>query len=365
MKFPKERLDDLDKRASNNSLRSLKQLEGIDFSSNDYLGLSKSKSFIQEIEAEWQTFQSKSIGSTGSRLLSGNESYAVNLETNLAHFFHGEAALLFNNGYTANTGLLSCIANREDTIVYDKYCHASIRDGIKLSDAKSFGFTHNSFENLSKKLANATGNKFVVIESVYSMDGDIAPLKEIESICKTYNAYLIVDEAHSTGIYGKHGEGLCVQEEVNTFARIHTFGKAMGMHGSCIVGSTNLIEYLINFSRPFIYTTAMPLHSLICIANGIKKLPVAMEERAQLQKNIELYNSIMGSEGMSPIKTVVVPGNKEVKAFADKLQKLGFLIFPILSPTVQEGRERIRICLHSFNTKEEIIALTNNLKTTQ
>lgn len=364
MKFPKERIDDLEKRVSNHSLRSLKNLSGTDFSSNDYLGFARSRELQENIENSYQA-TSKTIGATGSRLLTGNSSFAEEVEIGLAKFFKAEAALLFNSGYTANIGLISCITQRGDTIIYDQYCHASIRDGIKLSHAANFGFKHNNLEDLKKKLAlaclpkgTANGNIYVIVESIYSMDGDFAPLKEIEMLCQKHKAFLIVDEAHSTGIYGENGEGMCVQEGIECFARVHTFGKAMGAHGSCVIGSANLKEYLINFSKPFIYTTAMPLHSLVCIDEAIKYLPQAKEERAQLFKNIELYNAEMGGVDLSPIKTAIVPGNLEVKAVANRLQDQGFLVFPILSPTVPVGEERIRICLHAFNTEEEVIQLS-------
>ena len=262
--IPFQLLEELVKRENENSLRALKSTAGIDFSSNDYLGLAFSIPLQEKIK-QAVSEASKQLGSTGSRLLTGNSSYTEELENTLANYFKGEAALLFNSGYSANTGLLSCIAKREDTIVYDQYCHASIRDGIKLSTSKSYGFKHNDLEDLSKKLANAKGNRYVVVESIYSMDGDFALLKEIETICKLNKALLIVDEAHSTGICGKNGEGYCVQEGIATFARVHTFGKAAGYHGACIIGSAKLKEYLINFSKPLIYTTALPPHAMVCI----------------------------------------------------------------------------------------------------
>jgi 8-amino-7-oxononanoate synthase len=355
---------ELKKRLKANNLRHLKNIDGVDFSSNDYLGFSQSKVLKNKIDKAYKN-TSRQSGSTGSRLLTGNSVFAEEIEIGLANFFKNEAAILFNSGYNANTGLISCIAQREDTIIYDQLCHASIRDGIKLSNASNFGFKHNDLEDLKKKLAAANGNKFVIVESIYSMDGDFAPLKEIEQICKEEKAFLIVDEAHSTGIYGENGEGICVQEGVNAFARIHTFGKAMGCHGACVIGSAVLKEYLINFSKTFIYTTSLPLHALVCINEGIKYLPEAKEERALLFKNIEFYNSKIGGAEASPIRTTLFPGNKEIKAVANRLQKEGYAVFPILHPTVPEGEERIRICLHAFNTEEEIIGLANSIKTKQ
>ena len=210
---------------------------------------------------------------------------------------------------------------------------------------------------------------YVVVESVYSMDGDMAPLTEIVAVCKKYNAALIVDEAHAVGIFG-NGKGLVSELglENNVFARVVTFGKAVGVHGAAILGSNELRDYLINFSRAFIYTTALPLHSIVSIKNAHEFLLQNLSRIDQLKKLITYFKSqivnhksqIINSD--SPIQCIVIPGNNEVKAMADKLQQNGFDVRPILSPTVPKGQERLRICLHSFNSKEEVDNLVNTLK---
>jgi 8-amino-7-oxononanoate synthase len=216
-------------------------------------------------------------------------------------------------------------------------------------------------------MQKAGGQIFVVIESVYSMDGDFAPVEEIIKLCDRYNAALIVDEAHSTGIFGDKGNGLLCSLgiEQKVFARIHTFGKAMGAHGACICGSTELIDFMVNFARPFIYTTALPLHALISIRKSFEYLDKNISLQEINRKNISLFKSGLENpegrliESESPIQVVKIGGNEETKKVAESIRAKGFDVRPILSPTVKEGEERLRICLHTFNTEKEIQDLSS------
>jgi len=199
------------------------------------------------------------------------------------------------------------------------------------------------------------------------MDGDMAPLVEMADLCRQYDAQLIVDEAHATGVVGPKGEGL-VQElglVDECFARVHTFGKAVGCHGAAVLGSTLLRDYLINFSRSFIYTTALPPSSVRAIARAYTLLPRLDEERERLRLLIDMFRQTPIGWGRldsgTPIQVVIVPGNTAVKALADRLQGAGLDARPILSPTVEKGKERLRIVLHAFNTEEEIEKLTRLL----
>ena len=244
----KKLINKLNYRKEEGTLRSLSSFEGfIDFFSNDYLGFSN-----------LDYLHSKIGGSKGSRLISGTSSFVLELEKSLAQKFNSESALIFNSGFDANLGLLSSVLQRSDIVIYDEFVHASIRDGIRLGNAKSYAFKHNSTLDLRTKLERFGKGVYVVIESLYSMDGDIAPLNDIVALCNEFEAYLIVDEAHSGGTYGKNGVGLISEFNLDhqIFAKIITFGKAFGCHGAVVLGSNLLIEYLINFSRPFIYTTA-------------------------------------------------------------------------------------------------------------
>ncbi|MCW8897166.1 MAG: pyridoxal phosphate-dependent aminotransferase family protein [Flavobacteriales bacterium] len=363
-KFITERID---KSKSNYAFRELVlNTSLIDFCSNDYLGFAK-ETTIHHINNK--TSELLNYGATGSRLISGNYKLTEETEAFLANFYNTHAALIFNSGYNANIGLFQCLPQRNDTIIYDKFIHASIRDGIKLSNANNFSFTHNNLAALEQKLSNAKGLVYVVVESVYSMDGDQVPLLEIVNICNKYNAALIVDEAHAVGIYG-NGKGLVCELELENkvFARIVTFGKAFGVHGAAILGSNELRNYLINFSRAFIYTTALPLHSIITIKNAHEFLLQNLNRINTLKELINHFRSLTSNfeletlNSCSPIQCIIIPGNNEVKAMADKLQQNGFDVRPILSPTVPKGQERLRICLHSFNSKQEVDNLVNTLK---
>ena len=270
-------LNKLTRRKEDGLVRQLfPQSNLIDFSSNDYLGFAKSKDVFDLSKNEVSKVASHSLpfnGSTGSRLLTGNSSYAEDLEKFIANYHKAEAGLIFNSGYSANIGLISSVAGKDDVIFYDELSHASIYDGVRLSKAGSFPFRHNDLSHLEERLMffKASHKKdsscFVIVESVYSMDGDFAPLKEIAFLCDKYQADLIVDEAHATGIFGEKGEGRVVELglEEKVFARVHTFGKALGCHGAIVLGSDTLRSYLINYARSFIYTTALPLHSLATI----------------------------------------------------------------------------------------------------
>ncbi|WMJ72858.1 pyridoxal phosphate-dependent aminotransferase family protein [Cytophagaceae bacterium ABcell3] len=344
-----------------------------DFYSNDYLGLARNRVLFEKIcQASGELAETNINGSTGSRLLSGNSLLAQDLESKLAKIFKTEKCLLFNSGYNANLSILSCVPQKGDTIILDELIHASLKESARLSFANHFTFKHNNLQHLEQKIRRASGEVFVVVESIYSMDGDMTPVKEMIDLCQKYNAHIIVDEAHSTGILGEKGNGLVCSLglEEYIFARIHTFGKAMGVHGACIAGSETLIDYLINFARPFIYTTALPPHSLISIEEAFKYL----QEHEKLQtiigqKTKKFSQTLMNvlpnhynfKQSDTPIHVIKVSGNEKAKHIAKNLQKDGFDVRPILSPTVKKGEERLRVCLHIFNTDEDIDQLSSSI----
>ncbi len=356
-------------REENNSLRSLTLNSGlIDFSSNDYLGLAQSAEAKLAIANYFLENDAYKLGATGSRLISGNSAFAEDLENEIAQFHQAQAGLIFNSGYDANLGLFACIAQKGDTIICDENIHACIIDGARLSFAQRFTFKHNNLESLENKLKNSQGNIFIAVESVYSMDGDMAPLKEISALAKKYNANIIVDEAHATGIIGEKGEGL-VQHlglQKHIFARVVTFGKALGCHGAIVLGSNKLKNYLINFARSFIYTTALPLHSLVTIQTMYAQM-AKQKDIERLKNNISHYKSQFYNtkfqliESDSAIQCLIIPGNEECKNTALYLQQNGFDVRAILSPTVATTKERLRICLHAFNSEAEILRLCETL----
>ena len=358
----------LDRRKQNLSFRTIQKKEQlIDFCSNDYLSLSRNQTIQNEIHKKSKELK---LGSTGSRLLSGHYDLLTEAEEKVAAFHHAETALIFNSGYTANLGLLSSIPRRSDIILYDELVHASIHDGLRLTAADKYVFAHNNLSELKQLLEqHHSKTVFVVLESIYSMDGDTAPLKEICQLCQEYDANLIVDEAHSTGVCGTNGEGLCVALgiEKQVFARIHTFGKAMGTHAAAVVGSKIMKDYLINFSRPLIYTTAISPHSALSIIESYSHLQQNGKEYiAELNKKIEYFRSLIKNlneqhyiESNSAIQCIIIPGNENVVNTCALLQKEGFDIRAIRNPTVASGKERIRICLHRHNSLEEIKKLVD------
>ena len=377
MNFPNKLLNKLSDRATTNALRKLSaQNNLVDFSSNDYLDFSKSKEVFEKAHQYLVENNLQQNGATGSRLLSGNHNLHEEVEKQLATFFNSEAALLFNSGYDANIGLFSSIPQRGDVILYDEYIHASIRDGIRLSNAKTYSFKHNDLDSLEELLSRHSEivseshqtEIYIVTESVFSMDGDSPDLIALSKFCKKNKTHLIVDEAHAVGVLGKNGCGLVkkLNLEKEVFATIVTFGKAMGCHGAAILGSEKLKEYLINFARSFIYTTALPPHALATIKMAFEELVILNDseesQQGKLQANIQYFNQQRSTnndqlnfiESNSAIHCCVIPGNESVKSIANQLQEKGFDVKPILSPTVKGGQERLRICLHAYNSEQEI-----------
>ncbi len=358
----------LEKRQEKGNLRSLKISESnlIDFSSNDYLGLAQNQALKTLVIERYEKDTFKN-GSTGSRLLTGNSALIERTEAELSSLFSAERALLFGSGYLANLAFFSSIPQRNDVILYDELSHASIKDGCRLSMAKKISFRHNDLPHLREKLeqVSKSANVFVAVESVYSMDGDFTPLEELVALCDIFSAKLVVDEAHSTGIWGANGSGLLkeLNLEDKVYARIMTFGKAMGTHGACVCGSDVLINYLINFARPFIYTTAPGPFEVIAIQTAFAFLADHPALSADLKRNIQLFTTqlqlsethIINSE--SPIQAIKIPGNSNAQQLSNLLQTEGFDARAILSPTVAAGSERLRICLHAFNSKSDIVNL--------
>ncbi|KAI8615345.1 putative 8-amino-7-oxononanoate synthase [Chytriomyces sp. MP71] len=382
----------LARRRATGLLRSLtvSPSASVDFSSNDYLGLARSPALHARFKAALNAEQQPLCGSTGSRLLTGNNSTATELEAFLAAFHRAPSALLFNSGYDANVGLLSTVAVPGSVVLYDELVHASVHDGMRRARKSVVldSFRHNCLQDLERRvwthvermMGDSTikpAGILIVAESIYSMDGDVAPLKEIVALMESVHArvgdraggiYLIVDEAHSTGVCGKQGRGLVCELglESKVFARLHTFGKAVGAHGAVILGSETLREYLINYARPLIYSTSLSFHSLLAIKCAYE---VMIKEADQLQEKLTdliqvfrqhvntLPDGIQTVESTTAIQGIIVPGNKRVSDVCKHLQQRGLDVRPIRSPTVPKGAERLRICLHAHNSVAEIEGL--------
>ena len=371
-----QRLNDtLKKLETKSALRSLKHCKGmVDFCSNDYLGLSVSKELHERVLESFS--QIGKSGSGGSRLLSCNHPLMENLEIQLKDFHQADSALLFNSGYDANLSIFGCIPQRGDLVLYDSLVHASIHDGMRICKAETKAFKHNDSEALKQLLdANSSinGQVFVAVESLYSMDGDLAPLSEIANLCQKFSAALIVDEAHATGVFGHNGVGR-VQElnlQNKIFARLHTFGKAIGGHGAVVLGSDALKQYLINFARPLIFSTALSLYDIVHTTEAYRMLKEngtylihSLHNKIQFFRS-EIENichkySILNS--ISPIQGIIIPGNDQVFKIAKNIQENGFDVRAIRYPSVAAGSERLRICLHNYNSEAEITNLINHLQ---
>lgn len=359
-----------DRQAQGLYRKLTQNFSGIDFISNDYLGFSKSNLVGAKAKQNYSD-QIDQSGSGGSRLISGNSAFVEQTEKKIAQYHSAQSALIFNSGYDANVGLLSSVPQKNDLVITDELIHASIIDGVRLSYAKHYKFKHNNLTHLKELLdrhKNIFENIYIVVESVYSMDGDEAPLKEIVALTDAFaNVFLIVDEAHAIGVFGKNGSGSfnTYQIEDKVFARIYTYGKAMGCHGAAILGSADLRNYLINYARSFIYTTALPTHAVANISAAYDLLNG--KEQEQLKSNIDLFLKLTSRfpqfiKSKSAIQCMLLNSNQKVDAVEKALASRSILCKAVKSPTVKEGSERIRFCIHAFNTQQEIEQLVACLK---
>ena len=291
-RLPNSLTDKLAARRSANTLRSLTAAQALmDFSSNDYLGLARRQDLYEAASELLQESDMLQNGSTGSRLLTGHNRLFDLAESEIAKFHSAESALLFNSGYDANLGFFEAVPQREDVVFYDEYVHASIRDGIRLGKYRSLKFRHNDLDDLRRLIVNyleseqfRTGSSlFAVTESVFSMDGDSPDLESLVQLTEELNCHLVVDEAHALGVFGPQGSGR-IQEsglQDRVFARITTFGKALGCHGAAVLGSVQLRDYLLNFARSLIYSTALSPHSLAALTTAHRLLN---SEAGQIQR---------------------------------------------------------------------------------
>ena len=327
----------------------------LNLSSNNYLGFADNKKITEEFLDE--VGNKYSFGSASARLLTGNLPVYNELETLLCDLFNKDKTLLFNSGYHANVGITSSIAGKNDVIFSDKLNHASIIDGMQLSQSKFFRYQHNNMESLEKLLIrerNNFENAIIVTESVFSMDGDIANLSKIVELKEKYNCILMVDEAHAFGVFGAKGLGVC--EQLNLIEKVDlivgTFGKAIGSMGAFVVGNKTLIEYLTNKARSFIFSTVLPPIN-IAFSKWIieNKLPLTLEKR---QKMLEIGRGL-GSE--SHIIPVVIGTNADTEIVCKRLFDAGYFTLPIRPPTVPEGTSRLRISLTTEIQEEDLKTL--------
>ncbi len=335
-------------------LRSLAPARGIDFSSNDYLALSEAAPLRQALIAALD--RGVAVGAGGSRLLRGNHPEHEALEARAAAFFGAPRALYFGGGFIANFALLSLLPQRDDLVVHDALIHASCHEGIRAGQAQCVAAAHNDAGAVEDRLrawraAGGKGRAWIVVESLYSMDGDFAPLADLAAIAARHDAMLVIDEAHATGVFGPEGRGLSAEYEgrENVIA-LHTCGKALGAMGALVCGPAPIIEFLVNRSRAFIYATAPSPLLAVAVREALDLLEREPERRLRLQRlmafanrEIELRCGVRPSG--SQILPVIVGESRRAMLLAQAMQARGFDIRGIRPPTVPEGSARLRIAL--------------------
>ncbi|SDE84560.1 8-amino-7-oxononanoate synthase [Dyadobacter soli] len=356
---------DLARREEQGILRELRvKGQGVDFYSNDYLGLASNNACHEMLTAALQHNPQWLRGATGSRLVSGNSAFVLSVEDFIAKQHETERALLFPSGYMANLALFSCLPKRNDTILLDEFVHRSVIDGCRLSFAKKMRFLHNDLDHLESRLAKTPGKCWIAVESLYSMEGDFAPLHDLVLLAERYGASLIVDEAHAMGVFG-YGLVYTQALQERVCATVVTYGKAMGAHGAAVLGNNTVIDYLVNFAAPFIYTTGQPDWFAATIRNSYEFLKMNPRLREDLQSRITCFTSAglpTFSGASSPVQSVPFPGVARLMAVREMLESQSLFTFAVRPPTVQSGSERLRISLHAFNTDAEIRQLTTILK---
>jgi 8-amino-7-oxononanoate synthase len=360
---------DLADLAAKDRLRALTPRKGFDFSSNDYLALAESEEYARA--AADALARGVPVGAGGSRLLRGNHEEHEALEREAAAFFHAESALFFGAGFTANVALLATLPQREDLIVHDAFIHASAHDGMRLSRAPSVSAPHNDALAVEEAIANwrregGKGRPWIVIESVYSMDGDLAPLDDLVAVADRHDAFLLIDEAHATGVLGPGGRGLAAGlEGRENVVTVHTCGKALGVSGALVLLPRALRDFLVNRCRPFIFATAPSPLVAACVRAALPIVETAEGRRIALRSRIALAGRELQRIGLdwprSQIAPIVVGSDARALTLAAALQELGYDIRAIRPPTVPEGSARLRVALTLNVNEAQIAAMIDDL----
>ena len=357
---------------SRSQRRTLVEITGVNLCSNDYLGLAENPALKRTvIEA---TANATRVGGTGSRLLSGHAAVWNELEEEFSAFAGSEAALYFGSGYAANIGLLTSLANKNDVIFSDALNHASIIDGIRLSGARKIIYSHrnlNVLESSLKENQSTRGRKLIVTETVFSMDGDVAPVDAIVALAQKYGASVIVDEAHATLVHGPGGRGIATQllADGRVLAAMHTCGKALASAGAFVCGSAVLREHLINHARTFIFSTAMPPYMAEQIRAALRLAATLDTERAELLSTSQHFAKSLQHHGWETLATTtqivpaIIGANDAAIAAAEFLQRAGFAVRAMRPPTVSPGTARLRFSVTHKISPAELERLAAALST--
>lgn len=342
----------------------------LNLSGNDYLGLASSRELIAEFYSQLKPaslLEQFGPGSSASRLMTGNSQLYEQLEQKLAGLYSSQRALVFNSGYHGNTGILPALAEKGDLILADKLCHASLIDGMRLARAETLRYRHLDYNHLGNILETKRtryNRVFVVSESIFSMDGDLADLRRLISLKEQFNCVLYLDEAHAIGVNGSRGLGLAEQEGLLKDIDIlfGTFGKALAGLGGFIACSAAVADYLVNRARPFIYSTGLPPVCLNWLLFVLERVPAMVEERKKLQKmgeNLrqELVREGLTTGGSSQIIPVIIGDSGKALSVAEKLQASGFWVTAVRPPTVPANTARLRLSLSTAFTPEDLASL--------
>jgi len=379
MRRLREELEEIRRQGLERSLREVESEQGLwlevdgrkilNFSSNNYLSLANDPR-LKKAAAE--AAEGYGAGSGASRLITGSMSLHHRLEEKLAEFKRTPAALLFNSGYQANIGILTALMSEGDEIYSDELNHASLIDGCRLSKAQVKVYRHNDMNHLRDLLArgSSAGRKLIVADSVFSMDGDLAPLREMAELAEAHECFLMLDEAHATGVFGAKGRGLveqCWPEQRPAYLEDHliqmgTLGKALGSFGAYVAGSEDLILLLINKARSFIYTTSLPPPVLAASLAALEIVETEAQRREKLWGNIRFFSECMGIPAQSPIFPFIVGSSEGALRASAELWEQGFWVQAIRYPTVAKGSERLRIALMADHERPQLEALAKALK---
>ncbi|MEY8264266.1 MAG: 8-amino-7-oxononanoate synthase [Bermanella sp.] len=339
------------------------------FCSNDYLGLANHPALVAACKDAADEF---GVGSGSAHLVNGHSHYHQQLELALAEFTGREAAILFSTGYMANLGVVGALLNKQDAVFEDKWNHASLLDAGLLSGARFQRYLHNDLDNLQTRLQRSDARrKLIVTDAVFSMDGDSADLTRLASLAKQHDAWLMVDDAHGFGVLGAHGAGLCEQHQLGqdeVQVLMGTLGKGLGSAGAFVAGSRELIDYLTNFARPFIYTTAMPAAFAAATLASLKIVKGEPERRQHLQKLIALFRAGAQQQGLrllpssTAIQPILIGDAKDALRMSEQLKQLGIMVTAIRPPTVPLGSARLRVTLSAAHSEQHVLQLLDALK---
>ena len=344
----------------------------LNFCSNNYLALADHPALSHAAAAalrEW------GLGAGASRLIVGNQRIHEQVESELAELLAAEAALLFNSGYHANLGVIPALLSRQDVVFSDELNHASLIDGCRLSRAQVVVYRHCDMDDLSRRMTQHRGRRrLIVTDAVFSMDGDRAPLGSLSTLANEHGAVLMVDEAHSVGIFGDRGQGLCTELGVHPHIRMATLGKSLGGFGAFVAGCNSLREYLVNRSRTFVFTTALP--SVVVAAAGAAARLIrgqeGAERRARLHARIDQFAQGLHTLGMlepgagtTPIFPVVIGDNDRTMECCERLLEAGIYVQGIRPPTVPVDTSRLRFALMADHTEEDVDRVLDALHTTK